>query len=230
VRFDQVVGKTVATTAGDRVVVGVVDDIKPLPGVAAAPALMVPLTATDAPISVSSIIMAVRTAPGLALDRAALDRRLDEVLGSNAMPVKVIADLLPPFLQQPRFQAALFGAVAVIGLIVAAVGLYAVAAFDVARRRFELSVRMSLGATSADLQRLVIRNALKPVLLGTAAGSMTAWWLATSLQEFLLEVDARDPWTVILVAGVLIATAIAAAWFPARRAGASDPSAVLRAG
>jgi ABC-type antimicrobial peptide transport system permease subunit len=132
-------------------------------------------------------------------------------------------------MQQPRFQALLFGSVAVIGLLLAAVGLYAVAAFDVARRRHEMGIRLALGATGRDLRQLIIGAALRPVAIGTVAGLMGAWWTARFLQAFVFDVDARNPWTYAVVALVLVGTAMLAAWRPAQRAAKTDPTTVLRA-
>jgi ABC-type lipoprotein release transport system permease subunit len=67
------------------------------------------------------------------------------------------------------------------------------------------------------------------VLIGVLAGVVLAWWAGKFLQTFLYQVDARDPWTLALVALTLVVTAAAAAWFPARRASRLDPAVVLRA-
>jgi hypothetical protein len=226
-----VIGRTVHTADGSRAVIGVVADLKVLPGHPAQPGLFLPLTAPEMADSVPPfwVTVAVRVAPGRELDVQALDARLDQRFGTDLVMARAVADALPPHLQRPRFQAVLFGSVAIIGLLVAAVGLYAVAAFDVARRRFELGVRLSLGATASDIRRLVIRGALRPVVAGSAAGLVATWWAAQFLQAFVFEVDARDPWTYGLVALVLVATAVVAAWIPARRAARTDPSVVLRA-
>ena len=136
--------------------------------------------------------------------------------------------MVDPWFERPRFQAALFGSFAVIGLLLAAVGLYAVAAFNAGRRRREIGVRLTLGATTRHVSRMVVQSAVKPILVGAAAGLVVTWWAARFLQAFLFEVDARDPWTLALVVVVLGATAIVAAWLPARRAGRTDPADVLR--
>src|SRR5690606_3070010 len=111
----------------------------------------------------------------------------------------------------------------------AVTGLYAVAAFDVARRRFELGVRLTLGATRDDVRGLILRGVVQPVIVGTVLGLAAAWWLAQFLQAFVFEVDARDPWTATLVAAMLVLTAVLAGWLPARRAARTDPAIVLRA-
>ena len=77
--------------------------------------------------------------------------------------------------------------------------------------------------------RLVIMETCLPVLVGTASGLLLAAWAARYLQAFLHGVDARDPWTYVLVAAVLIVTSVGAAWLPAHRASRTDPAEALRA-
>jgi ABC-type lipoprotein release transport system permease subunit len=79
------------------------------------------------------------------------------------------------------------------------------------------------------VRRLIIRGALRPVLVGFAAGFLASWWCAQFLQTFVVDVDARDPWTLSLVAAVLHTTTVAAVWLPARRASHVAPTTVLRA-
>jgi putative ABC transport system permease protein len=225
----EVIGQTVTTPDGVRSVVGVAEDVRRLPGIPILAALFIPVTAREVSPSGSSLYVTVRVAAGASLDVTALDARLDSVFAPNNMPTTEVATQLPPYLQQPRFQAILFGSVAVVGLILSVAGLYAVAAFDVARRRRELGVRMALGATRADVRRLIVRSVVRPVAVGIAAGIGAAWWLGRFLQAFVFEVDARDPWTSVLVSMVLLATAVLGVSLPARRAANTDPSIVLRA-
>jgi ABC-type antimicrobial peptide transport system permease subunit len=168
-------------------------------------------------------------APGIVPDSRALDAALDARLGNSTVRAEAVLDSMTPFLQRPRFQAALFGALAAIALVLCAVGLYAVASFEVSRRRHEMGLRLALGATTRHLRRVVIRDAVRPVVLGVVAGTVAAFWAGQFLQAFLVGVDARDPWTLGLVVTVLIATAVAAAWLPARRASLVDPATTLRA-
>jgi putative ABC transport system permease protein len=173
-------------------------------------------------------MLALRMSSGRTLEVTTFDARLDERLGRGTARMRAVADALPPQLQQPRFQAVLFGMVALVGLLLAATGLYAVAAFDVARRRFELAVRLSLGATAADIRRLVVRDTARPVLVGAVGGIVATWWSAQFLERFVFEIRVRDPWTYGVVVAVLITTAILAAWVPACLAGRTDPASVLR--
>jgi predicted permease len=132
-------------------------------------------------------------------------------------------------LEQPRAQAIIFGAFAAVGLLLAALGLFAVASFDVALRRPEMGLRMALGATAADVRRLVIGGALRPVAIGIALGLAVAYWAARFAETLVHQTDVRDPWTLAVVSLVLLASAMLAAWLPARRAARTDPVTVLRA-
>jgi ABC-type antimicrobial peptide transport system permease subunit len=194
------------------------------------PSLFVPLTpAVDRVMS--AIELVVRLEHGRTADRAwtaTLRARLDERFGRGQAMAEDVIDELAPYYERPRFQAVLFGAVAVIALLLAGLGLYAVTAFDVARRRYEIGVRVSLGATATDIRRLVIRNAIRPLAIGAGAGLLAAWWTGQYLQAFVFEVNARDPLMYASVVGVLLATGAVAAWGPARRAARIDPTTALR--
>lgn len=226
------VGQTIATASGPITVVGVVEDVRSLPGEEPIPEMFRPLTASAPtwPRTVGpDLAFALRMAPGQTPDSRVLEGALDAEIGARWGDPRIerIADGLPAHLQRPRFQALLFGSVGVIALLLSAVGLYAVTAFEVARRRFEVGVRMSLGATAADVLRLLIGQALQPVFAGGGVGLVLAWWAAPFLQDFV-QINTRD----ILIFGVVIFTFVVtgatAASLPARRASRTDPLVALR--
>jgi ABC-type antimicrobial peptide transport system permease subunit len=132
-------------------------------------------------------------------------------------------------LEQPQAQALIFGSFAIVGLLLAALGLFAVASFEVALRRYELGVRVALGASARQIRRLMVGESLKPVALGVLAGLAVAYRAAEFAQALVHQVDARDPWTMAIVSAVLVVTAAGAAWLPARRAARVDPIVTLRA-
>jgi predicted permease len=231
-------GRTIETAGGPHTVVGIVRDIRQVPSEPALPSLFLPFTDMDAqtlPLfdasrrELTSVQVPVRMDSGHALDRTTLEARAQAVASGVSVSAQAVEEELAPWLEQPRFQALLFGALAAASLVLAAVGLFAVAAFDVAQRRYEMGVRMALGATARDIGQLVVGKAVRPVLVGAAAGLAVTWWAAQYLQSFLVDVDARDPGTFGVVALVLVATAVVAAWLPARRAARTDPASVLRA-
>jgi putative ABC transport system permease protein len=232
-RAADAIGRHVTVSAGlpapeTRVIIGVVADTRPSPTEPSSPELYLPIGDDAAYRGQSRVSAVIRVAPGARPTRAQFDAVLDERLGPARTTVAALSESLDPYLQQPRFQALLFLALAGIALGLAAAGLYAIASFDAAERRHEMSIRTALGATAAQVRAAVLRSALRPVLVGTIIGLMGAWWVARFVQAFLFEVSARDPLTFAVVAVVLIGTAILAAWIPARRASRTDPAAVLR--
>jgi putative ABC transport system permease protein len=186
--------------------------------------LFLPLGAAPTRYSVALL----RMQPNVAPDFVQLRQRIEERLG----PVRLTLTYLPArfdrVLEDPRFRAVLFIVLAMSALVLSAVGLYAVSSFEVRQREYEMGVRLSLGATAGDINRLVLNRACRPVLIGLAFGFIGAYWAAQFIQRFLYQVEARDPWMYLPVAGLLLAAALLAAWLPARRAGGLDPAIVLR--
>ncbi len=223
------VGRTVRTADGLRTIVAVVADIRRYPGEAPRPSLFVPITAADVPMQMSAVGVVARTIDGQAPDRTVLLDRLNARFGRNNVPMANVERDLAEWLYHPRFLAALFGALALVAGVLSAVGLYAVASFEVSRRRYEMGVRAALGATARNLRRLIVGDACRAVAAVASCGIVAAWWALQYLQSLLFEVDARDPATLALAVAVLLVTAILAAWLPAYRAGRTDPAEVLRA-
>jgi ABC-type antimicrobial peptide transport system permease subunit len=157
-----------------------------------------------------------------------VQRRLAAVGNPARVAVTQVNDRLVSALRDQRFRATLFGSFAIVALVLACVGLYAVTAFEVRLRRREMGVRLALGATPGRLHRFVLMSALWPVVGGAAGGGLIAWWAAEYLQAFVHQVDARDPGTLVLVSALLVAAGALAAWLPAREASRVDPATVLR--
>ena len=206
-----------------RRVVGVAADIRDNPLRAAEPRVYVPVT----PEQFWFLELAVRAEPSV-LDPAALVSQIGGRFGVTTFEVRPAGSSIAGALQQPRVQAVIFSSFAVVGLLVAAVGLFAVLSFDIALRRYELGVRAALGASASDIRLLVIRGALAPVLLGVSIGLAASYGVAGMIEALVFDVDVYDPGTLLLVALTLLATALVAAWIPARRAGRVDPATVLR--
>lgn len=136
--------------------------------------------------------------------------------------------LLLEALTTDRLIATLVKTSAGIGLLLALIGVYGVIAFAVARRTREIGVRMALGATRRNVLRLVLAEGIAVTLAGIALGGLGALVAARGLAALLPGVGAADPVTFVLVPGVVLASALLAAWIPARRALALEPSVVLR--
>ncbi|HEX6748154.1 MAG TPA: ABC transporter permease [Longimicrobium sp.] len=127
-----------------------------------------------------------------------------------------------------RVFGALFMIMGAVALVLAAVGLYGVMAFNVARRTREMGVRMALGAQPADVVRLVMRQGAIQLAIGLLLGSGLAFLLSSGLKIILFQVSFLDPVVVGVTFAVLILSALAASWIPARRATRVDPMVALR--
>jgi putative ABC transport system permease protein len=129
----------------------------------------------------------------------------------------------------PRFYAIVMALVAGIGLVTAAVGLFAVLNYSVTQRAREIGVRIALGAEPRTVRRLVIREALVPVAAGTLAGLAACFWLTRLGASLLYETSPLDAMALGLVLLTVTVAAVVATYVPARRATRLDPVATLRA-
>jgi ABC-type lipoprotein release transport system permease subunit len=111
---------------------------------------------------------------------------------------------------------------------VAAVGLYAVVAYGVARRTGEIGVRVALGATAGNIRQLVLGEGARHAVLGCAVGIAAGMAATHALRAKLYGVKPLDVPTFVVVTVVLLATAMLASWLPARRAAAIPPTEALR--
>ncbi|MEJ2204328.1 MAG: ADOP family duplicated permease [Gemmatimonadota bacterium] len=116
----------------------------------------------------------------------------------------------------------------VFALILAAVGIYSVVSFTVNERTQEIGVRIALGAEGTQVRRLVVRQALVPVLVGAVVGAGLAVPLGMGLRGLLFGIGVADPVTLASAAAVLVGAAVMASWIPARRASRMDPVEALR--
>jgi ABC-type antimicrobial peptide transport system permease subunit len=129
----------------------------------------------------------------------------------------------------PRLAASLFGLCGVVGLLIAAIGVYGVISFTVARRAREIGIRMALGARVSQVVRMVLWQGAAVVLVGIAIGLAGGLALARAAGSLIYGVSATDPVTFISVPVVLLAVGLVATAIPARRAAMVDPIRTLRA-
>jgi putative ABC transport system permease protein len=118
-----------------------------------------------------------------------------------------------------------FGALAT-GLAI--VGLYGTIAFSVTQRTQEIGIRMAMGATSNEVSRMVLREALQLIGTGIAAGLVGTLLLGRILNSLLFQISASDPLTYIAGAASIALVSLLACWMPARRATRVDPIVALR--
>ena len=119
----------------------------------------------------------------------------------------------------------LFG---LLALVLACVGLYGVTSYSIARRTNEIGIRMALGATRANVVRLVLHGAMMQLAIGLAVGVPLALADGRLLSSQLYGVESYDPWVLGVAVIVLVACALVAAFVPTRRAANVDPMAALR--
>jgi ABC-type antimicrobial peptide transport system permease subunit len=119
-------------------------------------------------------------------------------------------------------------ALAGAALLLAAVGLYGAMAFAVGQRSREIGVRLALGATPAEVRRVVLRQGVAIALAGSAAGIGLGLLFARAVAHRLFGVAPADAATIAASVGLLAAVALLATWLPARRAAAVNPAAALR--
>ncbi len=123
----------------------------------------------------------------------------------------------------------MMGSVGLLGLLLAAVGLYGTMAYAVARRTHEIGVRMAMGATRRDIARMILFDAARLVIAGSAVGLLIAIFVTRPLAMFLVPgLEPTDPMSFMIVLVVLAATGTIASWGPVRRALAIDPLRSLR--
>jgi len=177
-----------------------------------------------------SVDLFIRTSVDDPLTMAADIRAAVRRVEKNA-PVYGVAPLeqqLGTYLAQRRFQTSLLTGFSIVALLMAAVGIYGLIQYCIATRTQEIGLRMAVGAQSSDIFRMIIGEGLTICLTGLALGLAGAWWLGRAGSALLFGVTASDPLTFTAVSLLLTVVALAACYFPARRAMTVDPLAALR--
>lgn len=173
----------------------------------------------------------IRARPGrVEAASAAVVREMRSAFGSSATPtVRPMAATIARHFHRWRLGATLFSVAGLLALLVAAVGIYSTVAHTVGQRTHEIGVRITLGAGSTDIARVVIVHGLTVVAVGVAVGVVAALAMGGLVSSLLYGVTPRDPLVLGGVAVVLLLVAAAACLVPARRAARVDPMETLRA-
>ena len=207
-------------------IVGVVGDIK-YSGLNAPPEPAYYLADRQQPLTRRFVMVRTASDPHSALTtiRAAVSALDRDVPVSR---LYTLDELMNQSVAAPRFRTMLVTLFAILGLVLAAVGIYGVMAYTVSERMRELSLRVALGATRRDVLRMVLTEASALATAGIVLGVAGAAATTRLMSALLFGVTPTDPATFASIAGILMAIALAGSYVPARRATRVDPMATLR--
>jgi ABC-type antimicrobial peptide transport system permease subunit len=142
--------------------------------------------------------------------------------------VQTMNEVMAASLAEQRFNMTMMGVFAAVALVLAVVGVYGVVSYAVAQRTHEIGIRMALGASSTKVLASVMGQGLVLTGAGVVIGMAGAFALTRVLGNLLFGLGTSDPLTFAVIAGLLIAVALAACFVPARRAARVDPMVALR--
>jgi putative ABC transport system permease protein len=145
-----------------------------------------------------------------------------------APELRTMQQIVSDSVTERRFDTLLVSVFGGISLLLACLGVYGVVSYSVARRTNEMGIRMALGSQPNQVRRLVLGQGMRPVVFGLVAGLLGAIGTARLLQSMLFEIGPLDPVTFVAVPTVLLLAALAACYFPARRAASVNPVVALR--
>ncbi len=210
-------------------IVGVVGDVRPGLGVDPQTEMYLPYRQADLVLPVFQLSLVLRTAADPQLQASALRTALAEIDPNQPLvKVRTMEDNMAATVAQPRFRTWLIAIFAAVALVLAAIGVYGVMSYTVTQRTNEIGIRITLGAQPEDVFKIVVGQGLRVALAGVGVGIAVALAMTRVLQSFLYGVSAYDPPTFLGVAILLTTVAVAASFFPARRATLVDPMVALR--
>jgi predicted permease len=221
------IGQHMTMNKNDITVVGVVGNIHHLgPEIAPRQECYVPL-AQGRQYGVSLVVRTTSNPMAVlpAVKGAIWSINPEQRLTSDTVTLESYMDRL---IAQRRFNMAVLALFGVLGLVIAAVGIYGLMAYVVAQRTTEIGVRMALGATRRDVVGMVLGRAGLLMAIGLAIGGLGAWALSATVKTFLFGVQPTDPRIFAAALAVLAAAGLLASALPARRATLIDPLVALR--
>jgi putative ABC transport system permease protein len=221
------IGRQVRILGRPRTVVGVIPTFKisRLDG-EASPQVYTPYLQGQPLAGASTIIIRARARVGDV--PTAVGRVLAQMEPDLRVTVSTMGAVRWKLLAAERFRTFVLSTFAVTAVGLALIGVGGLVAANVVQRYREIAVRLALGATHAQVMRVVVREAIAPAALGLVAGLAIARLTAHALTAFLFGVQALDPWTFAVVGTVLAGAILAASLFPARRVARIDPLVTLR--
>jgi hypothetical protein len=226
-RGEDPIGRTIGLEGDDRTIVGVVGDVH------RSSFEMAPWTEAYLPMEQSLVVgsdLVIRTSGNpydvLPQVKAAVFAVLPDVPLRN---IRTMDDLIAIRVAQRKVSMLLLGLFGLLGLVISGIGIYGVMAYLVSQRAREIGVRMALGATRANVMRMVLLNACVLVLSGLTLGGVGAYYLSAAARTFLFSIEPTDPRAFAAAFLLLALAAFVASAIPARRAASVDPMVALRA-
>jgi putative ABC transport system permease protein len=153
---------------------------------------------------------------------------LQEIDPDVAPRISFMRDLMAGSVAARRFTLLIMTGFAAMGLFLAALGIYGVVSYAVAKRTREMGIRLALGATGGSVRSMVLRGSMLPVVLGLVVGVGGAWALSRVMAGLLYEVEPGDPLTLAGGSLLLLTTALVATWIPTLRGTRVDPMITMR--
>jgi putative ABC transport system permease protein len=227
-----IVGARVTSLSESFTVIGLTEDVPDRSlREAPEPLVMAPLAQMPAGnITWVALTFVLRTAGGDPLRLAPPVRKEIWAINPDIVisEVATMDERVARTIRAERDSALLFGLFAVAALVMAAIGVYGVAAFAIVQRTREIGIRIALGAAPRDVSRLVVSQTLVPTMIGIALGIAGAAIATKLVVSMVYGVTPLDPATFAAAVFVLISVALAATWLPSRRATCTDPLIALR--
>lgn len=209
-----------------REIVGVIGDVKQSElGADAAPEIYAPFA--QSPFGTMAIVMCSASDPNQLVE-AARSRIASLSSETPIYRVETLDEYSAQSFAVPQFITLLLGAFAVFALLLACLGIYGMISYFAAQRTREIGIRMALGAQRVDVMRMVLRQGVRPALIGIVFGIVISLKLTTVISSLLYGVKPTDPLAFVAVSAILCSVALVACWIPARRAMRVDPMIALR--
>ena len=224
---EQALGRAVNLGGVDLTIVGIVGDVHQT-SLEASPSAAAYVPMAQSRIGFGELVVRAGGDPTALLPaiKAATSIVLPDIPLRDVQTMQAILD---QGMAQRRLNMLLLGLFGVLGLVIAAAGIYGVMAYVVSQRTREIGVRMALGATRGGITRMVLASAGRMIAAGLVIGSLGAWSLKALAERFLFGLEGDDPRAFAFAVLLLTAVAICASLVPARRAAGVDPLDALRA-
>jgi predicted permease len=218
----------------DRQIIGIVGDTRdgglnndPAPAMYI-PQAQVPDAANALNLRIGPMSWVVRTAGDPFALSSQIQEQIRQASGLPVTNVRTMAEVVSRSTSRQRFNMWLMAVFGVCALLLAAIGIYGLMAYSVEQRTQEIGIRLALGAHTAQVRNMVVKQGMVLAVIGVVIGLASAFGLARLMETLLFSVTTRDPLTFVVVPVVLAAVAFIAAWVPARRASKVDPIVALR--